>query len=157
MDHKRPGHWDWAISICALALFSFSGVASAQDTFTTVVIKRGVPTANGESFFGCDFNLIGSRHALNNKPNSGFSIGGTEVTIGGENLDFVNLVTLGGQPLAIENGTQGITSLKVRTLPNCAGNAFFFTVSSPQAGSAERSRALAFGDLAFQSGRAARQ
>jgi hypothetical protein len=32
-----------------------------------------------------------------------------------------------------------------------------FTVSSPQAGSAERSRALAFGDLAFQSGRAARQ
>jgi hypothetical protein len=58
-------------------------------------------------------------------PNSGLSIGGTEVTIGGDNLDFVYKVTLGGKPLTIESGTQGIKSLKVKTLPNCAGNAFF--------------------------------
>jgi hypothetical protein len=58
-------------------------------------------------------------------PNHGPSTGGTEVTIMGNNLDFVDLVTLGGQPLAIENGTEGITSLKVVTVPNCAGNATF--------------------------------
>jgi hypothetical protein len=58
-------------------------------------------------------------------PNHGPSTGGTEVTIEGDNLDFVRQVTLGGLPLAIENGTQGITSLKVKTLPNCAGNATF--------------------------------
>jgi hypothetical protein len=58
-------------------------------------------------------------------PNHGPSTGGTEVTIQGDNLDFVKQVTLGGLPLAIENGTQGITGLKVKTLPNCAGNATF--------------------------------
>jgi hypothetical protein len=61
-------------------------------------------------------------------PNHGPSIGGTDVTIGGNNLDFVDPergVTLGGQLLTVEPGTQGITSLTVRTLPNCAVNTTF--------------------------------
>jgi hypothetical protein len=70
MNHKRPGHWPWTIGIYALALLSLSGGASAQDRAFTLatVVKRGVPTANGESLFtctGCQFDLIKSRRALN--------------------------------------------------------------------------------------------
>jgi IPT/TIG domain-containing protein len=52
-------------------------------------------------------------------PDSGFSIGGTVITIKGENLDFVDNVTVGGTDAPIISKTRN--TLVVSTMPHSAG------------------------------------
>jgi hypothetical protein len=54
-------------------------------------------------------------------PDSGFSIGGTVITIKGENLDFVDNVTVGGTNATIITKTD--KTILVSTLPHAAGSA----------------------------------
>ncbi|MCI0489969.1 MAG: IPT/TIG domain-containing protein [Blastocatellia bacterium] len=54
-------------------------------------------------------------------PDNGFSIGGTVITISGENLDFTDNVTIGGTDAPIITKTR--TLITVATLPHVAGAA----------------------------------
>jgi hypothetical protein len=67
------------------------------------------------------YNLLGGPPPIPQSrfPDNGFSIGGTRITISGENLDFVDNVTVGGTDAPIISKTR--TRLIVSTLPHTAG------------------------------------
>src|SRR5215472_9786444 len=70
MKPEPSASWRTVPLSACIAVLLISATVSGQSPFTmATAVKRGVPTANGESFFtcnGCAFSLIGSRHALNN-------------------------------------------------------------------------------------------